>query len=257
MRIARCSDGGAPVWCEVDGDEVWVLEPPADGELPRDGARRAQSSPLAQPRFDTPTDPGIVLIAMENFPSPRVPEKPPFAKLFPKGIRTLARYDDDVVLPSEPSRVMAEPELAVVIGAIARNVPVEDVDDYVYGFACFNDVTAVFDDGRPFDFFQAKGRDTFGPYGPWVETSVRPQDTIDGLTITCRVDGDVAITDSTSNLIFNVREVIAEATRTLTLQPGDIISLGSPLPPPFVTADHTVEFEIEGVGTLRNRFVSQ
>ena len=257
MRIARCSDGGGSVWCEVDGDDVWVLEPPVDGSLPREGARRAQSSPLAQPTFDTPTVPGIVLIAMENFPSPRVPEKPPFAKLFPKGIRTLARYDDDVVLPSEPSRVMAEPELAVVIGATARNVAVDDVDDYVYGFACFNDVTAVFDDGRPFDFFQAKGRDTFGPYGPWVETSVRPQDTIDGLTITCRVDGEVAITDSTSNLIFNVREVIAEATRTLTLQPGDIISLGSPLPPPFVTADHTVEFDIEGVGTLRNRFVSQ
>src|SRR6185436_3936409 len=240
MRIARCSDGGAPVWCEVDGDEVWVLEPPADSDLPRDDARRAQSTPLPNPQFDTPTDPGIVLIAMENFPSERVPEKPPFAKLFPKGIRTLARYDDDVVLPSEPSRVMAEPELAVVIGAAARNVSVEDVDDYVYGFACFNDVTAVFDDGRPFDFFQAKGRDTFGPYGPWVETSVRPQDTIDGLKITCRVDGDVVIEDSTRNYLCDVRSVVAEATTTLTLQPGDVISLGSPLPPPFVTADHTV-----------------
>jgi 2-keto-4-pentenoate hydratase/2-oxohepta-3-ene-1,7-dioic acid hydratase in catechol pathway len=257
MRIARCSNGGSPVWCEADGDEVWVLESPADGGLPRDGASRAQATPLAAPSFETPTQPGIVLIAMENFPSERVPDKPPFPKFFPKGIRTLARHDDDVVLPSEPSRVMAEPELSVVIGATARNVAVDDVDDYVYGFACFNDVTAVFDDGRPFDLFQAKGREGFGPYGPWVETSVRPQDTIDGLTITCRVDGEVVITDSTSNLIFNVREVIAEATRTLTLQPGDVISLGSPLPPPFVTADHTVEFEIEGVGTLRNRFVSQ
>jgi 2-keto-4-pentenoate hydratase/2-oxohepta-3-ene-1,7-dioic acid hydratase in catechol pathway len=257
MRIARCSDGGAPVWCEVDGDDVWVLEPPAEGALPRDGARHAQSAALTNADFDTPTEPGIVLIAMENFPSERVPEKPPFPKFFPKGIRTLARHDDDVVLPSEPSRVMAEPELAVVIGATAHNIAVEDVDDYVYGFACFNDVTAVFDDGRPFDLFQAKGRDGFGPYGPWVETSVRPQDTIDGLTITCRVDGDVVITDSTSNLIFNVREVIAEATRTLTLQPGDVISLGSPLPPPFVTAGRTVEYDVEGVGTLRNRFVSQ
>ena len=98
--------------------------------------------------FDTPTAPGIVLIAMENFPSERNPEPPPRPKLFPKGIRTLVRYDDDVVLPSEPSRVMAEPEMAVVIGATARNVAIEDVDDYVYGFACFNDVTAVFDDGR-------------------------------------------------------------------------------------------------------------
>jgi len=256
MRIARCSDGGTPVWCEVDGDDVWVLEAPPEGELPRDGARRTGSSPLANPRFETPTDPGIVLIAMENFPSERNPVPPPRPKLFPKGIRTLVRYDDEVVLPSEPSRVMAEPEMAVVIGTTARNIAPEDVDDYVYGFACFNDVTAVFDDGREFDFFQAKGRDTFGPYGPWVETSVRPQDTIDGLKITCRVDGDVVIEDSTRNYLCDVRSVVAEATTTLTLQPGDVISLGSPLPPPFVTADHTVEFEIEGIGTLRNRFVS-
>src|SRR4030095_8127022 len=89
MRIARCSDGGAPVWCEVDRDDVWVLEALPDGDLPRAGARRAQSSPLESPRFDTPTVPGIVLIAMENFPSPRNPERPPFPKLFPKGIRTL------------------------------------------------------------------------------------------------------------------------------------------------------------------------
>src|SRR4051794_31041916 len=100
MRIARCSDGGAAVWCEVDGDDVWVLESPPKGELPPDGARRARSSPLANARFDTPTAPGIVLIAMENFPSERNPEPPPRPKLFPKGIRTLVRYDDDVVLPS-------------------------------------------------------------------------------------------------------------------------------------------------------------
>ena len=84
---------------------------------------------------------------------------------------------------------------------------------------------------------------------------MRPQDTIDGLKITCRVDGEVVIEDSTRNYHCDVRAVVAEATATLTLQPGDIISLGSPLPPPFVTADHTVEFEIEGIGALRNRFV--
>jgi 2-keto-4-pentenoate hydratase/2-oxohepta-3-ene-1,7-dioic acid hydratase in catechol pathway len=256
MRIARCTDDRGTQWCRVDGDKVWVLEPPAEGELPARGAASREDAPIEEPNYATPTDPGIVLIALENFPSARNPEPPPNPRLFPKGIRTLVPYGADVVLPAEPSRVMAEPELAVVIGATARNVAAEDVDDYVYGFACFNDVTAVFDDGRAFDFFQAKARDTFGPYGPWVETDVRPADTIAGLTITCRVDGDVVIEDSTRNLIFDVRAVVAEATRTLTLQPGDIISLGSPLPPPFVTAGHTVEFEIEGIGSLRNEFVA-
>jgi 2-keto-4-pentenoate hydratase/2-oxohepta-3-ene-1,7-dioic acid hydratase in catechol pathway len=256
MRIARCRNGDAVDWCEVDGDRAWALEEPPAGKLPGPGARRRDHEPLAAPTYETPSEPGVVLIAMENFPSARNPEPPPTPKLFPKGIRTLVRHDDDVLLPSVPSRVMAEPELAVVIGAPARNVAVDDVDDYVYGFACFNDVTAVFDDGRAFDFFQAKGRDTFGPYGPWIETSVRPHDTIEGLKITCRVDGAVVIEDSTRHLIFDVRQVVAEATRTLTLLPGDVISLGSPLPPPFVTAGHVVEFEIEGIGALRNRFVA-
>jgi len=259
MRIARCIDHNldhaGSHWCEVDGHgAAWLLDTPATGALPGRTTRR-DAPAVPNPRFDVPVAPGVVLIALENYPSPRNPEPPPAPRLFPKGIRTLVPHGADVVLPAEPGRVMAEPELAVVIGATARHLSPAEVDDHVFGFMCFNDVTAVFDD-RAFDFFTAKASDTFGPCGPWVETSVRPADTIAGLQVTCRVDGAIVLEDNTRNLIFDVRHVVAEASHVMTLEPGDVISLGSPLPPPFCTAGQEVEFDIEGVGTLRNRFVA-
>jgi 2-keto-4-pentenoate hydratase/2-oxohepta-3-ene-1,7-dioic acid hydratase in catechol pathway len=153
-------------------------------------------------------------------------------------------------MPPSSSQVDYEGELAVVMKERCRNVPAEKADDYILGYANFNDVTARDLQRRDGQWTRAKSFDTFAPVGPFV-VGADPS----ALKIQTRVNGVVRQKSSTSDLIFPVQELIEFVSEIMTLLPGDVIATGTPPGVGSLEAGDVVEVEIEGLGTLKNGVV--
>lgn len=161
--------------------------------------------------------------------------------------------------PSVTRQVDYEAELAVVIGAPARDVTTTDALQYVLGYTCLNDVSArdvQFGDGQ---WTRGKSLDTFCPLGPAVTTAEEIGDPQD-LEIRCLVNGVEMQAANTRQMYFSVAELIAYCSASFTLDPGDIIATGTPGgvgafrdPPVFLGDGDEVVVEIDRVGRLRNR----
>jgi len=156
----------------------------------------------------------------------------------------------DIVMPPSSSQVDYEGELAVVIKERCRNVPAREADDYILGYANFNDVTARDLQRRDGQWTRAKSFDTFAPMGPFV-VDLDPS----SLKIQTRVNGSVRQKSSTSDLIFSVPELVEFVSEIMTLLPGDVIASGTPPGVGSLSAGDYVEVEIEGLGVLKNGVV--
>jgi 2-keto-4-pentenoate hydratase/2-oxohepta-3-ene-1,7-dioic acid hydratase in catechol pathway len=184
-----------------------------------------------------------------------VPERP---VLFAKWSNALIGPGDPIVLPSLTAQVDYEAELGVVIGRRSRDLEVEDALDAVGGYVCVNDVSArdlQFADGQ---WTRAKSLDTFCQVGPRIVAAADVPDP-QALRIRCLVNGEALQDSSTSNMVFSVAELVAYASRGMTLEPGDLIATGTPAgvgftrkPPIFLRPGDEVTVEIEGVGELTN-----
>ena len=150
--------------------------------------------------------------------------------------------------PTEQSeRVTAEAELGVVIGRTARNVDPADVDDVVAGYVHVIDMTAEdVLERNPRFLTRAKSYDTFLVLGPWVETDPGP---LADLSVRTVVNDAVRAENVVSNTLFDPAELVAFHSRVLTLEPGDVVSTGTPGASPIAPGDR-VRAEVEGVGTL-------
>ena len=151
-----------------------------------------------------------------------------------------------------------EVELGIVIGKGGTWIAEEDALDHVFGYTLINDVSARDLQWRTSQMFYGKGLDTFCPVGPWIAESGEAGDASD-FEIVCRVNGEERQRESTANLIFSVPRIIAELSKGLTLEPGDLIATGTPGgcgyqldPPRFLAAGDIVECSAEGLGRLRN-----
>jgi len=169
--------------------------------------------------------------------------------LFLKPAAALAGPGQPIVYPRMAARVDHEAELAIVIGKRCRNVPPRKVDEVIFGYTCFNDVTARDLQSKDGQWSRAKGFDTFGVVGPWIETD--PGDP-DALGVTCRLNGEVRQQSSTDQLIFDCRSVVCWASRIMTLEAGDVIATGTPSGIGPMKPGDEVEIEVEGIGVLRN-----
>lgn len=159
---------------------------------------------------------------------------------------------DPIVLPAASNRVEFEGELAVVIGAVGKDVPVERALDLVYGFTCANDVTARDLQIKDGQWARAKGFDSFCPLGPVIETDLQHS----ALRLQTRVNGNVRQDGSTADLIHSVERIIAHASSVWTLLPGDVILTGTPAGVGQLTAGDLVEVEIAGIGVLKNPVIT-
>ena len=188
----------------------------------------------------------------------KVPEFPVY---FSKSPGSLSGPHDPIRLKPGMERVDGEAELAVVIGKRARDVHEGEALAHVAGYAVLNDVTNRDLQKARLQWFFAKSADGFGPMGPWLVTRdeiKRPH----ALGIRQRVNGEILQESKTSQMIFRIDMVLADLSRVLTLEPGDVISMGTPggigsaRKPPVVLHDgDVVECEIDGIGTLRNPVV--
>jgi 2-keto-4-pentenoate hydratase/2-oxohepta-3-ene-1,7-dioic acid hydratase in catechol pathway len=165
--------------------------------------------------------------------------KPPSAVLAPGGT---------IVRPAISQRVDFEGELAIVIGAQAKNVRAADWRSVVQGFTCANDVTARDIQKKDVQFTRGKSFDTFLPLGPHVETELDPSH----LRIQTRVNGETRQDGNTEQMIFKCDFLIEFITSVMTLFPGDVILTGTPAGVGPLNAGDVVEVEIEGIGVLRN-----
>jgi 2-keto-4-pentenoate hydratase/2-oxohepta-3-ene-1,7-dioic acid hydratase in catechol pathway len=146
------------------------------------------------------------------------------------------------------TRVDFEGELAVVIGRLCSEVPVERAFEVVLGYTCGNDVTARDWQREDGQWSRAKGGDTFCPLGPWIETELDISD----LRIRTLVDGEVRQDGRTSMMIHDVASLISYASTAMTLLPGDVILTGTPAGIGPLQAGQSVTVEIEKLGSLRN-----
>ena len=151
---------------------------------------------------------------------------------FYKGSRhTVAGHGDTVTLTPRSGYIDWEAELAVVIAKTAKNVAVEDAVDYVAGYTCYNDISArdrMIRHGETFDFdwFANKGNDGFAPMGPYI-TPAKFMPDLSDIGIRCYHNGDIVQDFNSSNIVFTVPELIANASSITTLSPGDVIATGT------------------------------
>jgi acylpyruvate hydrolase len=190
--------------------------------------------------------------AEANMEVPKVPE------LFSKYLNTLIGHGDAIVIPPTTTQVDYEAELAVVIGKRGRHIVEADAMSYVAGYTIFNDVSARDYQFRTSQWMAGKTFDTFGPMGPWITTRGDIPDP-HALGIRLEIGGEVLQDGTTADLIFSVPAVIAYISTIVTLEPGDVISTGTPAgvgfvrkPPRFLQAGESVRITIDGIGTLEN-----
>ena len=167
---------------------------------------------------------------------------------------------DDILCPKFVKQLDYEGELALTIGRKCKNVSTMEASDYIAGYFVLNDVSARDIQFIDKQYTRAKGFDTFGPCGPWLTTT---DEIIDpgNLRITTRVNGDIRQDSSTANLVLNVNEIISKLSKVMTLEPGDIISTGTPSGTAlslssdlkYLKHNDVVEVEIEKIGKIRNR----
>jgi 2-keto-4-pentenoate hydratase/2-oxohepta-3-ene-1,7-dioic acid hydratase in catechol pathway len=138
--------------------------------------------------------------------------------------------------------------MVVVIGREAKNVPVEEAGRYVFGVTAGNDVSERDWQSADLQWFRAKGSDTFGPLGPVLVAGLDHND----LLLQTRVNGELRQSARTSDLIFDVEEIVSYVSHYVTLYPGDIIFTGTPGTTQAMEPGDVVEVELEGVGVLRN-----
>jgi len=146
-----------------------------------------------------------------------------------------------------------EAELAVIIGKQGRWITPEQAKEMIFGYSIANDVTARDLQRTDNQWTRAKGFDTFCSLGPWIESDINPLDSL----ITCRVNGEMRQMGSTRDMVFSVRQLIAYISSIMTLMPGDVILTGTPAGVSPLAPGDIVEISIEGIGTLRNKVVSQ
>lgn len=151
-----------------------------------------------------------------------------------------------------------EGELAVIIGAAGRDIPERHAMRYVYGYTLMNDVTARDLQARHQQYFKGKGLDSYAPLGPVVLTATDVSDP-EALEVRTYVNGELRQADHLGNLIFSIPHLIAVLSRGMTLEPGDIISTGTPAgvgigfdPPRFLQPGDVVEVVVSEIGRLRN-----
>ena len=190
-----------------------------------------------------------------------VPEKP---IIFVKATSAINGPYDDVVVPSNYATVDYEIELALVIGRRAKRVDRTAALAHVAGYLICNDVTertAQSKEGS--QWFRGKSFDTFAPLGPYLVT---PDELGNphALSLVCKVDGEVRQNGNTKDFIFDIPYLIEFLSRNVTLEPGDIITTGTPAgvghgmePPVYLRAGQVMELEVTGLGKQRSRLVAE
>lgn len=182
--------------------------------------------------------------------------------LFSKFNNAAAAHNESIPLPPVASEYDYEAELVIVISGTAKNVSVEEAGKHIFGYTIGNDLSARDLQFRTGQWLIGKSLDKFAPIGPWIV----PADEIDAhnLNISCRLNGELRQAANTSQMIFTPEQIVSYASTIMTLKAGDVIFTGTPSgvilgdtnpDKQWLKAGDVTEITIEGIGTLRNKFI--
>ena len=183
--------------------------------------------------------------------------------LFNKAPNCVVGPYDDVVIPRGSVKTDWEVEIAIVIGARASYVAEKDVMHLIAGFCICNDVSErEYQAERGGQWMKGKSAPTFGPLGPWLVTPDEIRD-VQKLDMWLDVNGERMQRGNTATMIFNVKQIVSYISQFMTLDPGDVITTGTPpgvglgmKPPRFLKAGETMSLGIEGLGSQAQRVVA-
>ncbi len=248
MKIARFSRNGKIAYGVVEDDKVREISGDIFGEY----TVTQTTYNLADVEILAPIIPSKLVAIGLNYIDHAEETKMPLPKvplIFFKAPSAIIGPGQDIIIPKDSRRTDYEAELGVVIGKKARYVKESEALDYVLGYTCCNDVSERDIQRSDGQFARAKSFDTFAPCGPYIVTDIDASD----LKIELIQNGVVKQSSRTSNLVFNVPQLISFITRAMTLLPGDIISTGTPAGVGPMHPGDTIEVRIEKVGSLINR----
>jgi 2-keto-4-pentenoate hydratase/2-oxohepta-3-ene-1,7-dioic acid hydratase in catechol pathway len=253
MKWLRFRHGGTVRFGVLDGDKVLAYAGDMFGSKQPSGEEFAVDSI----EWLTPTQPSKMIGLWNNFRAAAekngnaIPAEPLY---FIKGANSYCAHRQAVIAPrSYDGRVVYEGELAVVIGKTAKAVSVEQAPAYIFGYSCANDVTAPELLKRDESFAQwtrAKSFDTFGVFGPVIETEFDPA----GGELLTLLNGRERQRYPFADMIFNPAQLVSLISQDMTLQPGDVILCGTSLGAMPMKPGSTVKVVIEGIGTLVNEY---
>jgi 2-keto-4-pentenoate hydratase/2-oxohepta-3-ene-1,7-dioic acid hydratase in catechol pathway len=210
--------------------------------------------PMADVRLLAPVLPSKVVAIGKNYAehAREMGSEPPAEPvIFLKPSTSVVGPGDPIPYPALSHEVDHEAELAVVIGRLCRDVPLQRAMEVVLGCTAANDVTARDLQRSDGQWTRAKGFDGFCPLGPWIVTDLDMSD----LDVTCTVNGEVRQHASTADLLRGVPELISYVSAVMTLLPGDVILTGTPAGVGPIQVGDEVSVTVEGVGTLTNPVV--
>jgi 2-keto-4-pentenoate hydratase/2-oxohepta-3-ene-1,7-dioic acid hydratase in catechol pathway len=252
VLIARFTTGEDPRFAIVEGQQLAVVTgDPLYTPIQFTGER----VPVDDARLLAPVIPRSKVLGIgRNYAEHAAElgnEVPAEPLVFLKPNTSVVGPGDPVVLPAASQRVDYEGELAVVIGRVCRDVPVERAGEVILGYTCANDVTARDLQSNDGQWWRAKGYDSFCPLGPYLATGIDPAD----LRITTRLDGETVQDARTSQMVHDIPSLVAFVTSAMTLLPGDVLLTGTPAGVGPMRGGSRVEVEVEGIGVLQNTAV--
>jgi 2-keto-4-pentenoate hydratase/2-oxohepta-3-ene-1,7-dioic acid hydratase in catechol pathway len=266
MRVARFRLGGsvhtgivsADAVSEVQGDVLGVIA--AGSEVETGPSHPLDAVELLAPIARPPKFLAIGLNYADHMAESGA-EAPSFPVFFNKQSTCVIGPGTGIHKPRVSDQVDYEGELGVVIGRRCRHVPAAQAPEVIAGYTIVNDVTARDWQFRAATWTLGKSFDTHGPMGPWIVTTEAIPDP-HTLRIRTWVNGELRQDASTSEMIFDCYQQVEVLSTVFTLEPGDVVSTGTPAgvgvfrdPPAFLEVGDVVRVEIEGIGTLENPVV--
>ena len=238
---------GEPFYAIINGNRVRRISGTPFGSF-----EEQEELPLASLKILAPALPTKIVCVGLNYRDHAaelgmsLPEEP---IIFMKPLSALLAPGEEIIYPPMVSQLDYEAELAFVIGKKGKEIKEEEAEDYIFGYTCFNDVTAR--DLQKIDgqWTRSKSFDTFAPLGPWVETSFSPDEEF---IVRLELNGKTRQNSSTKNFIFSVRRVLSFVSRIMTLFPGDVIATGTPPGIGELRPGDRVTVDVAGIGRLEN-----
>lgn len=185
-------------------------------------------------------------------------EPPENPMIWGKFNSSIIGHQESIILPKITNKVDVEVELVVIIGKKGKNIPIEEANEYIFGYTIGNDVSARDYQYSDKQFTRAKTMDTFSPLGPWIVTKneiMNPQI----LDLELKVNNKIWQKSNTKQMIFTVQYIISYLSQSFTFMPGDLIFTGTPSgvghyqkPPKYLKEGDNVKLTIEKIGSLEN-----